>query len=216
MDTLIDGYGELKMIELHLEIPCRTRQCVNMPFRWASHQHKYVYFETPKCCSSTLKWSLPDCKEIRRIREDKLEEYFKFSFVRNPWDKMVSLYFSFFRRKEGPTRKARTDKILRNLFGKTNMPFHEFIRTFPKLKDHHWAQHSDYLEGFELDFIGRFENFAEDLLIVQEEIGVQLKPVHRHKTDHKKYTEYYTPGLVDIVAEAFPDDIERFGYEFGD
>ena len=136
---------------------CQSRDaCVSRhTYCWMSHTHKYIYFETPKCGSSTLKTILPDKNMVGHIDKDTLQQYFKFSFVRNPWSRMVSLYYSFFiEKKVVPKVAANRHRILLNLFGKNKMSFREFIESFPNCSNHHWEQSYVFFEDFELDFIG--------------------------------------------------------------
>lgn len=70
-----------------------------------------------------------------------------------------------------------------------------------------------------MDFIGRFENLSGDFAVICERLGIappSLPHEKRNTTGRKRYTEYYTPALRDLVAEKFRVDIEAFGYEFGD
>jgi hypothetical protein len=122
--------------------------------------------------------------------------YFKFSFVRNPWGRLVSWYF----------------------FKRPKVPFRAWIKNLPKSGGQERLQY-DYLhKGGKLlvDFIGRFENLQEDFNYVCDKIGIPPQQLpHRNKTKHKHYTEYYDDEARAIVAELYAKDIEYFGYEFG-
>ena len=67
------------------------------------------------------------------------------------------------------------------------------------------------------DFIGRFENLQEDFNTVCDKIEIpQHQLPHCNKTNHKHYTEYYDAELREIIANRFREDIEYFGYKFGE
>ena len=67
------------------------------------------------------------------------------------------------------------------------------------------------------DFFIRTENIGEDLNAACSLIGIPFKSIHhRNKSTHKHYSEYYDDETRQIVAEKFAQDIEYFGYEFGE
>ena len=146
------------------------------------------------------------------VGPDVFSDCFKFSFVRNPWDKLVSqFHFSVQYRK--PLRDLlKIDK---------NSSFKDYLNSILVLDvnvqwDH---QHKFVYHNNEclVDFIGRFENLQEDFKIVCDKIGIPRQELpHSNKSTHKHYTEYYDDETREIVAEKYAKDIEMFGYEFGE
>ena len=63
-----------------------------------SHQYKCIFTHVNKCGGSTIdavfngKGGHKLALNYKRMYPKKFDSYFKFSFVRNPWDKMVSFY----------------------------------------------------------------------------------------------------------------------------
>ena len=134
--------------------------------------------------------------------------YFKFGFVRNPWDRAVSLY----ERGEGLVLRDR-------------MSFPEFIEwmKFSSSTCVHPVPHRNQLDWFVdphgnvvVDFIGRFESLAEDWRLICEKTGIRESLPHLNQNPRRKrhYTEYYDDRTRDIIAERFQVDIEYFGYAF--
>jgi hypothetical protein len=132
-------------------------------------------------------------------------KHFIFAFVRNPYDRIVS-YFSW---------------------GKHNNPhnfrnFEEFVKT--KVSKPEFATQGDFrLQTYSIDspkkcnFIGRFENFAEDFSKAMDMIGIEFEGMKQHRNKMKRgtYREYYTSQkLIDIVTKKFKKDIDTFGYKF--
>jgi hypothetical protein len=134
------------------------------------------------------------------------ETFFKFTFVRNPWDWHVSIYHYI---------RQRTDH-----------PHHEFyksLHTFDTYLD--WQINT---EGVELqsefvlsesgdmlvDFVGRYETLAEDFEAVCDRIGIESALPHVNRSRHADFRDYYTPETRELVEEVYRADIELFGYRF--
>ena len=167
---------------------------------------------------------LDDLSEVTR-------NYFKFAFVRNPWDRCVSRFFYT------KSKCDVNDGIDRGAYRGSN--FNDFIRSegeFSLLTD--WCNHSPNLQrifgnhspfdkqldwisdkdgNVLADYIGKLETMQNDFNIICDKIGIpQQQLPHKNKSKHKHYTEYYDDETKEIVAEKYAKDIEYFGYEFGE
>jgi Sulfotransferase family len=136
------------------------------------------------------------------------DSYYKFSFVRNPWDTYVSGYW------------------WRNT-GKVSETFADVRAEFKR-----WLLAGEGRRNFSIisidgnvvaDFVGRFENLEEDLNHAREHLGLPLltlpnretrlyKGQYRPKGD--RYQDYYDAESIAYVAQADAPLIEHFGYEF--
>jgi len=128
------------------------------------------------------------------------ESYFKFAFVRNPWDRLVSNYkwLVFI----GKIHTSFEDWIIDPTWG-----FNAYLYT-KMLHDNN---------GNMIDFVGKFENLQEDFNTVCNKIGLTQRELpHKNKTNHKHYTEYYNNETRQLVAEKYAKDIEYFDYKFGE
>jgi hypothetical protein len=67
-----------------------------------------------------------------------------------------------------------------------------------------------------VDFVGRFENLADDAGRIFGQIGLDGTALEHHNRSMREsdYRPYYTPETKDRVAELYADDIRVFGYEF--
>jgi hypothetical protein len=156
--------------------------------------------------------------------------HFKFAFVRNPWDRLVSCYSQKIAvvRKDpsqgtnlNPREIPKGEKRFYH-----GMPFAEFVEAVHATPDeeanpHFRSQHVVVCdpEGRVLaDFVGRFERLREDFALVSERIGApHLELPHRLKSAHRAsrpYTDFYDGRLRRLVAERYEGDIETFGYAF--
>jgi hypothetical protein len=139
------------------------------------------------------------------VGQQTFDCYFKFSFVRNPWDRAVS-YFHY-----AP-------------FGeKAGIPFGKFIEDLGARRaagDLRFEQQVRFVCDREgrclVDFIGRFENLQEDFAKICDrlKLGAQSLSHTNAAPARKPYREYYDAKTRELVAALFREDIERFGYTF--
>lgn len=146
------------------------------------------------------------------------KRYFKFAFVRNPWDRVVSTYF--FLKKGGITEKDR-------LWADTNVQpysdFKDFIRSWLTEENInqslHFQSQMDFLidssGNIGVDFIGRFETLEEDFQFVTEKLGIRRELNKTNSSERESsYRHYYDEGTKRIVEEVYKKDIEHFQYTF--
>lgn len=152
---------------------------------------------------------------ITSYKNSNLENYFKFSFVRNPWDKVVSHYF-FIKKSKKLRGYNKTFKEFVELLCKTDKYDFTNYKYVPiKLN----AVQKPWLINEKgdlcLDFIGKFENLQEDFNLICDKIKIpRLKLPHKNKSYHDHYTKYYTNYTKNLVRNHFAPDIELFGYEY--
>ncbi len=184
-----------------------------------SHSLKVIFIHTPRTGGTSIEkalvdenwWNIEpetkhiDWKEARELYASEWDDYLKFSIVRNPWDWLVSLYFS-----HDQTRSL-----------KQGLDFNDYVRS-PVLANHEQDSiiQSDIL-GDELDFILRFENLQGDFDALCKALDTPKPDLPyftamsgREGKNNKHYSAYYDDELHDIVATRHLRDIERFGYTF--
>jgi len=133
-----------------------------------------------------------------RLPSEVWESYFKFCFVRNPWDRTVSLFHWENRGKETP----RTWEEFLN-WGEFRPDFGLYT-----------------IDGeLAVDYVGRFEDLEAGLAHALDHVGLgtdtQLpRAKSGHRQDARSYREYYTPAQRDLISRVFAPEIELFGYEF--
>lgn len=151
-------------------------------------------------------------KQVREeVGTEVFQSYFKFGFVRNPWDRAVSNYLF----------AKRSRHILDFLELPYRVSFNQFLYATCK-KDHvQWAPQKPFLfdeEGVQLvDFIGRFEDFENQVRQALKVIHVEPKVIpHSIKSKRGPYPFYYNARTKGLIAERYAEDIEFFGYKFED
>ncbi|MEN7550985.1 sulfotransferase family 2 domain-containing protein [Rapidithrix thailandica] len=144
-------------------------------------------------------------RELRGQLPRKIfRKYYKFGFVRNPWDWQVSHYTYICK----SPHHYQYD-LIRNMSG-----FEEYI---------HWRVNDclelqkDFFYDTDgtclVDFIGKFENLSQDFTTICQAIKVKSELPHLNKSKSSKYLNFYTPETIDLVYEAYQPDIKLFGYD---
>lgn len=135
----------------------------------------------------------------------KWDTYFKFCFVRNPYDKIVSAW---------------------NHVNRFNIPFKNFLNLDQIVNDVEYMHM--FMPQFRsminekahkyIDYIGKFENLDEDFEIILKKIGIQ-KILHDpakklNVRNHKKFNIYYEDQeTLDKVNMFLKEDFDNLDYE---
>jgi len=212
-------------------------------------RYRAIYLFIPKVACSSVKKVIADTLGIppydpsqpdryihRRVYpyarksriHDDYKDYFKFCFVRNPFDRIVSCYSNkvsqdvYFNNERFANGVSKIFKKYKSLFW-GGMSFDDFVASVAQIPDgradphirSQWLTMVDKHENHLADYVGRFENLQENFAFVSEAIGfpVQELPL-RSKSDHDPYREYYTQNTIEIVKRRYAKDLEMFEYEF--
>ena len=171
-------------------------------------------------------------------------EYFKFAFVRNPWDRALSIYsnhyfiycndfqefvnkikviasfindnFTFELEEEFYEDYSRV--VFNTLYNKdTDFPHKPWVGDDVIFDPQFIPQYlfTHNESGDKLvDAIGRFENFAEDAAKILDLLEIDQDIEKIHSSEHLPYKAVNTAEMADIIADAYAKDIEIFNYKF--
>lgn len=181
-----------------------------------NHKHKFIFVRVAKTASSSIITKLPetfntckgwkyDCNHIplwhlkKILNKSIFDTYFKFAFVRNPFERAVSIV-------------KYVNQFPALACGLKEFYIKNFLNKQERAK---YSSQYDFTKG--CDFVGKFENLQKDFNTVCDKIGIAREELpHENPTKHKHYTEYYDEETKQIVAEQYAKDIEYFGYKFGE
>lgn len=212
-----------------------------------SRRHRFLYVVNPKVGCSSILWTLRrfesgDTETVPQkvgtihdrthsplLRPSDLQagpellqssELFKFTFVRNPFDRLLSCYQNKIQR---PTTQRR---LLLGLMGRSPddeaaVSLEEFLEAIaeqaPAEMDPHWRpQWAQTLQdATSYDAIGRFEDFDSELLRIGELISPTFKDhVYQEKRQATGSKPYHllSPEMVELLHDIYGRDFEEFGY----
>ncbi len=139
------------------------------------------------------------------------ENSIKFSFVRDPWDRMVSAWRYCSRSGFISMRLKRSFPLFISRVANhpNTMSVQARIHTDPQY--YHFIDNNGNMM---LDFIGKIENFNEDTQKLSELGAKPHNLKKKNTTKHAHYKEYYTDELIQLVAKRFKKDIDLFGYTY--
>jgi hypothetical protein len=183
------------------------------------HLRPYVFIHINKTGGSSVEKALgirldhsTAAEKHRQLGAAAWSQKFVFSFVRNPWDKVVSHYH--YRVKTNQTG-----------LGDNPVPFEDWLQRVyldrdPRYfdKPRMFMPQRQWLLGDDgemlVDYVGRFESLNEDFTHVCQELGLQAELGHAKPSSRGGYQQYYGEAGRAIVESQFAQDIEAFGYTF--
>lgn len=198
-DSSLKGFDELKCIFVH--VPKAAGLSVNMAlFGNAGGVHKSIFH-----------YSLI-------FNKSEFNSYYKFTFVRNPWDRLLSAYLFL---KEGGLHKNDANWAENELAVFNN--FDEFVKNWVNQnnieKEIHFKPQYKFITikgKILIDNVYKVENINEEFPKICAKLNIQnnLQVLNRTKTKIKNYRNYYDEETIKVVEKVYKKDIELFKYRF--
>ncbi len=141
----------------------------------------------------------------KSMPENLFKQYFKFAFVRNPWDRLVSEYEYI----KTQRNHSRYKKLMA-------MSFEQYIEYQAQRVAASQLNALIKKDGeLGIDYIGRFEHLHDSLADISGQIKLDCTRIpHINKLNKAPYQSYYTKESAERVALLWSKDIETFGYKF--
>ena len=185
------------------------------------NERQFIWFRVAKVGTRTIFNYLKDSElelDVEHVNAvhypaKQFAHYFKFAFVRNPWDRVVSCW----------RNKVIDSNTLFKLDDATRthlQEFENFVEFVGEMDietcDRHLRAQTSLIDLNNVDFVGRLERFDSDFEVVCQQIGLQPREVVARNVSSRErdYRNYYTEELADRVARIYRKDIQLLGYEF--
>lgn len=214
-----------------------------------SYKYSCIFIHIPKCGGSSIEAFLRENAEgLGWKKENGLDytmrgsglakvinlhpHYFTFTFVRNPFDRFVSIWKHSERGKGDYFDRCRKNLALKEYAYLIKDGDPGKLSSFDK---YHSKKQIDFILDYNkdcffsvprktndnCDYIGRFENLQNDFKEVCRKINLNKHSLKtstyapdRMKGVSKHYSSYYDRETVEIVREIYNEDIEYLGYKF--
>jgi hypothetical protein len=198
-----------------------------------SHKLKCIFIHIPRCAGTSVELALdardwwlytPQEKHLSaseaKIRyADFWDDYFKFSFVRNPWDLEVSWYcWKATKLKTKLKNMMPFEDYIEDVEVNTSAKVSEFMRD--RSREHLWSDHGSCSKWLAVDgelgvdFVGRVENYDSDLQVVLSTLDTSPRVTTHENRSKGVVGAYYSLRTRDTVARRYADDLTQFGYSF--
>jgi len=146
-------------------------------------------------------------EKIKLYSVNDIDKIFKFTIIRNPWEKVVSAFHAL---QQYSKWKVPSDwtfcEFVKTVFKDKEIRFDiHFIYQYPKV----------YFEDeIYVDYVARMENINTDWKFIAKKLGCSSVLPHKNKSKHKPYQQYYDNECKEIIGNIYRKDIELFKYEF--
>ena len=190
------------------------------------YESKTIFIHIPKTAGISLVKSIfgdvtleghRSVSYYKQVFKNRYSDFFTFTVVRNPWDRLYSSYK--FLQKGGinihdknafethlSIYKDFEDFVLNGLNEKIIWEIMHFIPQYEFVCDNN--------REIIVDYVGQFENLNKSVDKINDILKSEFELDHHNKNDKKDYKDTYTAKMIEKVHQVYQKDIDIFQYKF--
>lgn len=186
----------------------------NIKLDWREPNYELLYGWCPKRKIHLQHATSKQLLELDLVKPEVWDTYFKFTFVRNPYDRSYSDYL-WMKRDRGIKGSFKDYILKKGVFYDTLN--NNLVKEY---RGDHLLPQIDFFDidgKHQMDFIGRFENLNKDIETLNTHLNIQKTfNVHSKKTKNRKqhYSHFYTKTRKELVETRYAKDIELLNYSY--
>ena len=189
-------------------------------------KHQALFIHIPKSAGRSVVRGLFDVKSVehapadwyQQLDPEKFDRYFKFTFVRNPWDRAVSAYTYLCK---GGSPASVEDQHWATFVNRFES-FDDFVCRWMSAENiNRYALFTpqvtflkDVFGHINMDYVGRFENLEQDFTAIAEKLDIRAGLPHLNQSRSQDYQTFYSEESRAIIERLYAEDIAEFGYAF--
>lgn len=153
----------------------------------------------------------------KQVFGTKYSDFFTFTIVRNPWERLYSAY-KFLEKGGMNTHDKNAFEahlsiyknfecfVLNGLNKKIIWEIMQFIPQYDFVCDNNGK--------IIVDYVGKFENLKKSVNEINDILNLNFELEHHNKTNKKNYKDIYTTEMIEKVHHIYQKDIDIFEYSF--
>jgi len=204
-----------QLIKMNIPINILRKKCAHI-----DKQKKYIYVGHFKAGFTSARNFVLKDRSIRpssenynniKLTEKEFNKIFKFTIIRNPFDRVLSAFYFLQKGNQGYKIKPDIDfnEWIKNVFKVKGVSFNNhFKHMHPKLL---------YEDKIWVDYIARIENIENDWKVISEKCDLPntfpRKNISKKKDGKNRY-DYYNDESIEIVSKIYKKDLELLNYEY--
>ena len=197
------------------------------PYRKYTNRYKCIFIHIPKTAGTSILSILGEgtinrdhaiYNIYRKADKQKFNKYYKFTFVRNPWDRVVSTYEYLI---QGGNKFE--DKYFEELLKSKYDTFEKFVMEYlnKDIIHEHDIFRPQYLYIYDhkgicqVDFIGKYEELNQSFKVISEKLKIPSDLPRVNLSRRVEYSTYFKKKeIIDKISDLYNRDIQLFDYKF--